>query len=184
MYTSLNLQQGTLEMIKIKALWILLALTCVFHLSASENELSFLELKRVFNELKNRDPYLVLPSSLKNYHQQTVSIKGYVFEAPAGDWVLAGEPSLRSCCIGSEKEVFNQVYLECKKDPTYHNKEVIVEGVFTVEVLKNIDGEFVRVYTLKDAEVKKLNHRQFPIFTLSIFVVAGLFFFIRKRRKS
>ncbi len=56
MYTSLNLQQGTLEMIKIKALWILLALTCVFHLSASENELSFRELKRVFNELKNRDP--------------------------------------------------------------------------------------------------------------------------------
>ncbi len=165
---------------KLIIIFIILASTSFV---AAQKELSFIQLQKAHGTLNNRDPKEILPQELGDYNKEKVSIQGYVFKSPGGEWILASRPDIKSCCIGSEREVFNQVYLECKTDPTFHNQQVKAEGNFNVEVLENGDGKLVRVYSLKDAKVQKVQHKKIPVVTICILAALVFLFIIGKRFK-
>ncbi len=168
----------------MKKLFTILLFLISVDLLAVPTELTFMELQKTHYSLNNRDPKKVLSRELKSYHGKDISIRGFVFESPGGDWVLADKPGLKSCCIGSEKEVFSQVYLECQKEPTFHNQQVVVTGNFNVDVLENTEGKFVRIYTLQNAEVQKVSRRKIPTVTIFALVAISLLFFVKKRTKK
>ncbi len=159
----------------VKAFFIFCGLCALLLSPLSGEELTLLTLHKAKKELQSRDPRLILPKLLRPYHRHHISVQGYLYETPSGDWVIADRPNMKSCCIGSEKELFQQIFVEMDQKPPGHNKLVRAEGTFQVDVLKNQDGGYVRIYSLQDATVAALGRSRMPWLTLgSVLGVAAV----------
>lgn len=49
---------------------------------------------------------------LTELEQQTISIRGFLYQTAEKQWILAADPDLKSCCVGSHDKARRQIYLE------------------------------------------------------------------------
>ena len=85
-------------------------------------------------------------------HDQ-VTIRGFLYRSQDGKWILAQEPALKSCCIGSKKNVMEQVYIN-GFEPEITSKNVSeVQGKLIVDPQYDQDGILIQYYTLENGKI-------------------------------
>jgi len=121
----------------------------------------------------------------ENFHQQEVCLKGFLFKSEKGSWILSSEPNLKTCCIGSVKKVWSQVFLEGHFQDSLVNKAITVRGLFLIDPKRDRDGNLVQMYRLKNAEIDEKEPKTIPWASLG-FIAIGLLvggLFLKKRKK-
>ena len=59
---------------------------------------------------------------------QEIIIRGFLYQAPDGRWVLAAESNLRSCCVGATHKASSQLQLKGSFDRQKTNQVITVRG--------------------------------------------------------
>lgn len=95
-----------------------------------------------------------VPEILKRYQGQEISFRGFIYQGKDGRIMLATEPDLKSCCIGSKGSITRQVMLigdniAFAKDGKV--REVL--GRFEIEPLKDKNGNLEKMFVLYDTRI-------------------------------
>lgn len=82
------------------------------------------------------------------YIGKQIEIRGFPYQSESGDWILAGEPQLKSCCVGSPQNAKKQIWLDHleSKLPLYQAISVSGElsyynGRYTLSHVQLIDTQ-------------------------------------------
>ena len=91
----------------------------------------------------------VIPSSLSEYNNKKITIKGFLYKNNNENWILASEPNLKSCCVGSHLKLNSQiiVYGDLPINPT--SRAVSIEGKLQIA---STNSKYF--YTLKEASIQ------------------------------
>ena len=154
---------------------LFLSLFCSMHsISAVETGesplyLSFQELERRVGEGEG---------SLAEIDGSTIQIRGFLYTANGGQTVLASEPNLKTCCVGSEAKRKKQVAVHGDRLPTA-SSDFAVTLIGLLEVDPN--GQFL--FSLKNSAVAESSQQNLSLWILGSLIllpVIGLAFRIRK----
>ncbi|WP_068471294.1 hypothetical protein [Candidatus Protochlamydia phocaeensis] len=127
---------------------------------------------------------LLDPAKRAAYQNQFIQIKGFPYQTSGGQWILAAQPNLRSCCIGTQATISNQLFLKMPLAdlPTQH--ALFIRGLFKEDPVYDREGKLIQLYVLDQAEI--VSHPSFPFTALSIsglVLLIGLLFFYRRHGK-
>jgi hypothetical protein len=107
----------------------------------------------------------IIPSSLSEYDNKKITIKGFLYKNSNENWILASEPNLKSCCVGSHLKLNSQiiVYGDLPINPT--SRAISIEGKLQIT---SKDSKYF--YSLKEATIETN-----PLFYEHFWEVAILF---------
>ena len=94
-----------------------------------------------------------LSQVLGDYHGQEVTVSGFLYPLDHQRCVLAAEPELPSCCVGSGGKMSSQLVISGLPDPVETQKAVTITGKFFVDMKQGEDGAICQVYRLDDARL-------------------------------
>lgn len=64
-----------------------------------------------FHDLNDKSPEEIV----RTYQGKEVEITGFPYKTADGVWILADDPQLKSCCVGSDKKKKSQIVLDGEK---------------------------------------------------------------------
>lgn len=82
-------------------------------------------------------------SKISEKEGQTVIIRGFLYQEISGQYILASEPNLKSCCVGNAQNSNRQIAVLGSLPKQLPKSAITVKGVFSAE----------SKFLLKDAEV-------------------------------
>ncbi|MGA8164071.1 MAG: hypothetical protein WB791_03480 [Waddliaceae bacterium] len=87
------------------------------------------------------------------HHNQWIHIRGFLYRRENGDWMIAKEPDLKTCCLGSRKKLFDQmpIYGDLRAGP--HKHAVTVMGRLDALPTWDHEGKLVDLFHLKEAKI-------------------------------
>lgn len=94
-----------------------------------------------------------LQAELSDYHQREVSIRGFLYQGPEGQWIISSEPNLRTCCVRAAGKVAQQIILSGNFIGGTQQHAVTLQGRFIVEPEWNTDGSLKQLYRLEQAVI-------------------------------
>lgn len=65
--------------------------------------------------------------------EEMVEVRGFTYRTERGEWVLAGQPNLKSCCTGSENRRSEQIVLRGWGGEEPSRRAVKVRGLLKCE---------------------------------------------------
>jgi hypothetical protein len=101
-----------------------------------------------------------------SFHQSEVRICGFLYQTREGQWILASEPYLKSCCIGSDDKIDNQIVILGLQVQTPPSQAVTIQGIFFVDPTYMQNGELRQLYKIEKAQI--ISEPQFPLLTIAI----------------
>jgi hypothetical protein len=118
-----------------------------------------------------------------SFHQQEVEIKGFLYCNAKQQWILASEPNLKTCCVGSVQKISQQIFLDRAFSEVTTGQAVAMQGVLLVQPVKNNQNEVVQLYHLHNASliVKEPSWALLTI-VLIVLILILLFFYHREHR--
>ncbi|WP_075882550.1 hypothetical protein [Candidatus Protochlamydia sp. W-9] len=126
-----------------------------------------------FEELQSEN-YFFIP-------EQSVQIKGFIYQSPWNTFILASQPNLKSCCIDNSHQAAQQIFLK-GIDKISTNQMVTVQGILKLQVQE--EGKKLRqFYILENAEI--ISQKVLPFWTLIfcfIFIIFTFFVFKKKQK--
>lgn len=117
-----------------------------------------------FSMISQDDPSLIELS------QKKISIRGFPYRTPSGSWVLASQPNLKSCCIGSSLKQNEQIHLIGTIPDELSSSAVTLTGKLEIAQTKE------SLYRLKDPSIisqQKISLK-LPIFILIALIISFL----------
>lgn len=117
--------------------------------------------------------FYLLKNDVSYLENQKVRIRGFLFKK-ANQWVLAEEPNLKTCCIGSKEKADRQLLLDGMFDENFINHVIEVEGIF-----KRAEGPFK--YEIRDARFVNASKRRLGLI-VAFCIFCGLIVFVYYRR--
>lgn len=111
-----------------------------------------------------------LQRQLSPYVNHLIAVRGFIYQRSDGAWLLAGEPNLKSCCIGSSDKIAQQLVLTRRPailPPNY--RAVNVQGTLQLTPRWNAEGKLIQLYYLDVTSIKP--ESGWPLQTLTL---AGL----------
>ena len=113
-------------------------------------------------------------SSIQNYENRKVSLKGFLYRTKNNRWLLSSEPHLKSCCVGSKNKYFDQIYLSNFPPPQVTPLQGKVYKL--IGILKKHKENNLPFFTLEEIEII---NKKGKLFFLFIPLLAFLFYIIR-----
>lgn len=101
----------------------------------------------------------------------TLALRGFLFQADNGSWILSEEPDLKKCCIQADHKQESQIVLLGDLCKYSTNLPLHVRGTFHMQR----NGS----YSLSDLEIKQ--KQSFPFWTVGALVCVLLLGFKLKR---
>lgn len=90
--------------------------------------------------------------------QQEVIVRGFLYQNARGDWILAAEPNLKTCCVGSPEKMESQIFVAGDVSQQVGQPKAgrvyTLQGTFEIEHLKDSSGNLLKLYHLKNAKLK------------------------------
>lgn len=115
---------------------------------------------------------LIDPIQASSYQTQQVSVRGFVYhDEQQNRWILAQEPNLKTCCVGSKHKIAQQIILEGDFSSSPPNQVVEVVGIFH-------DNK------LTDASERKSVNRSWSIWILTLSLIFVISFFLFRAKKN
>lgn len=112
-----------------------------------------------------------------DYNNQFVNVRGFLYHHSSGELILASQPNLKSCCVGSQQLVSQQILVHGNMHP--EAQAVTLQGTFKIDPQYNEQGQIVSLYRLENAVKLTSDHSLlFPILAL---LAIGFILFMRKR---
>ncbi|KAF3362641.1 Uncharacterized protein PHSC3_000880 [Chlamydiales bacterium STE3] len=112
------------------------------------------------------------PDVAKQWHEKPVLLRGFLYQDKQGQWILASEPNLKSCCVGSESKRTHQIFVQPKGAfKTTPKSAVTLKGEFTVDPQNRYN------YVLKNAYLTEGNANLLHMLIVG-FVLIGVFFIL------
>lgn len=155
----------------MRVIWFLFLFVCCLFPCFARGE----SIPLVFTDLENGDLYL------KSLQGKEIEIRGFLYQREDGKLILASQPNLRSCCVGTKSKIQQQIIVEGNLEPTL--KAVSVRGVFRIQPLYSENGELVAYYFLDRANlVPETPFRLWGIILVAfvVCIVSFLFKFLSK----
>ncbi len=90
-----------------------------------------------------------IPASLHDYNNQKISIKGFLYKNNNENWILAAEPNLKSCCVGSQLKQNSQIIIYGDLPTIPSSRATLIQG--KLHIAFNDSKYF---YTIKEASVQ------------------------------
>src|ERR1700733_9655609 len=130
----------------------------------------------MINEKTSEISFQELVDSKTQYNGSEVIVRGFVYETSEGVVVLANEPNLKSCCIGSLANLQRQIVLSGFKPPEKNNRVIAMQGKLYSEREFGYRMEDAAMYQEAALPMKTLR------FLLIVAILAGVFI-LRNWRK-
>lgn len=105
-------------------------------------------------------------ADLSDFQNQEVEIRGFVYLSEKKEWILAEEPNLKSCCVGSESKANKQVMLPGVKDELPKYQVLQFKGH-----LLNKEGRFI---LLNSQRIEKTNYEIYLLAAFFILLSLGV----------
>lgn len=90
---------------------------------------------------------------LGRWENKIVSLRGFLYHSADGRWVLSSQPDLKTCCVGSSRNAFEQVTLNGDFHSPSPNIAVTVEGVFRILPSYDAEDRLVSMFYLDNSFV-------------------------------
>lgn len=129
----------------------------IFCLSAS---CLWSEVKLSFDQLESRSDACC---------NQEVEIRGFVYSRANGVQILASQPNLKSCCVGSASKIRNQIVLNGELSST--DQAINVRGILKIDPKHNDNGELTQLFVLDNPQVQKEERHFSVILILQIIIL-------------
>lgn len=140
--------------------------------AASPQTLSFSQLK-IEHELPQGKGMESLEDAIQLWHEKEVAIRGFLYQQNHR-WILAAEPHLKSCCIGTPRTSMNQIYLESLGDLIGASQHpVTIKGRLMIEPSWEGD-QLTQLFVMKNAQLEQPSSRSFVYFVLGLGLLISL----------
>jgi hypothetical protein len=114
-----------------------------------------------------------------------VEIRGFLYETPAGEMILAANPHLKSCCVGSPGKISQQIFLRGKWESVPLKRAVTVKGQLIADPKYNEGRELVQLYVMEHPVI--MQSSSFPVWSfvsIAAFLVLVVLFKQLRRREQ
>jgi hypothetical protein len=102
----------------------------------SYKSLSFEQLKKLDYSQQNQD----------------IRITGFLYAKGDDTWILAAEPNLRSCCVGSKNKINQQVHIEGQFNGENSPFAGTLQGHFFIDPVYDEKGDLIQLYHLTQVQ--------------------------------
>lgn len=119
----------------------------------ADNTLTFQHLDGLPNDSSQEAAVVHLKRSLARFHQQLVTMRGFVYKTAQDDWILSSEPNLKSCCIASNDKIAHQVFLQGDLSTLDTHRAIDIKGTFLVDPKWDPSGNLMQLYRLENATI-------------------------------
>lgn len=109
------------------------------------------------------------------YEGQRVEVRGFIYYLASKQWILAPEPNLQSCCLGSKEKARKQLLVQGSLPPSLSSSAIVIQGILQRLPL----GQHPSL-SLVEATLVEENHSPLLYFA-SILISLGLFLGWKKR---
>jgi hypothetical protein len=120
-------------------------------------------------------------SNPKQYDQQKIQLRGFLYRSDSNQMVLSSQPGLRTCCVASLYNIDEQIFVKSQQTLEPEKQVVLLEGVFKIDPLQDKDGRYTQYYVLDDAV--KIGNRSFPWLLVTGVIVLLLFAALLLKKK-
>lgn len=122
----------------------------------------------------------VLPEKLSSANGQRICIRGFLYQKADKAWILASEPNVKSCCLGSQNKEAEQILIVTSADIQHSQLAVTVCGDL------HISTDKFPFYSMKNISISKAAK---PLWSYTAFAAmaisfCGAVFVYRKKKQS
>ncbi len=128
-----------------------------------------------------------LQDPFAQWQDQRVTVHGFLYQSDDGGWVLAPQPNLKTCCVGSAQHARNQIRVKGEIRSVTPGLVVAVDGTFHAKPKYDTHGQLQALFELDDAIVLEEDPtRDSASLTLFIglFLAASVFVFSSRLMKK
>lgn len=109
---------------------------------------------------------------------QPVEIRGFLYQQPNEQWILASQPNLKSCCLDNEKVVGTRLNVSWRSMPQASSLAVLLSGDLHID-----SQDSKKAYQLENAEILPQANFSWPYaILLGCLLAASITFLLKKNR--
>lgn len=124
-----------------------------------------------------------IPAFFNEYRDQTILIKGFLYRDKNNHWILASEPNLKSCCLGSPQKIKSQIAVFGDLPMTPPIRAITIQGKLQIA-----DQSANHFYSIRQASVpaNTSDHNLYWMETVMVvfFCLASLLFYRTRLPKN
>lgn len=118
------------------------------------------------------------------FQGRDIKVRGFLYHSLDKRWILASEPGLKTCCVGSSRKVWQQILVDGEFDNVALGTVVEMKGNLQVDPKWDEKKDLKQVYRLEGAHIVSEPDKNL-LFIMSM-IAAGfitLFFFTKRLSK-
>lgn len=94
--------------------------------------------------------------TIKIENNRYVSLRGFLYKNEQGEWILASQPNLKSCCLGTSHKAKEQIAVSFESLPSLPSKgqAITLEGFLVYAAPSDPHGQEKALYRLEKAQLK------------------------------
>ncbi|MBA3957370.1 MAG: hypothetical protein H0X51_03100 [Parachlamydiaceae bacterium] len=162
---------------------LLITLLSISPLAHSVQNLAFHRLEGLPDHLSREAATQHLQREMIRYHDHEIQIQGFLYQNPQEQWILASEPNLKTCCIGSTSKISQQLFISNPLQNPSTTSTNTVQGHFLVSPKWDSNGNLTQLYTIQQATILPKSTPLIPIALSGIFLAGSLWIFLLMRKQ-
>lgn len=116
--------------------------------------LSFQHLEGLPDHLERQVATKHLEREMTKFNLHEIKMRGFLYHDGNQDrWILASEPNLKTCCVGTHGKIGQQIIVEGDFRDISGTGAVTIQGYLLIDPRWDQEGKLVQLYRLEDASV-------------------------------